>query len=649
MPTLRVFRGGTPLVEIDLAGERVEVGDRPGDGVRLDELGLAGVAGGGGRLERRAGTWWFVPRTGGDVPRALERGQRIAVGDGALELDAEAPGARVDVGSLPAEDPRDLPFVTPQARAGSAAARLSLLADVLARVDEGPSGDELLVRALDAAFGLVDAQRGVAARLEPDGRTLRVVAARNLPGDDPRRSLSRRVLDAVLGEGRDVVTGDAPVDIPTVSVNMAMIRALCALPLKVRGRVVGLLYVDRSSLPIPFLPEDVVFLRLLAAFVARRLEEDERIQQAESRTRALSDSLARRGADEDARLGWTSPAMRRVKSEAERMLKAFQGRSLPVLITGESGTGKEVLARWLHDHIDERTRGPFVALNCAAIPHDLAESELFGIEQGVASGVLKRVGRLQQAHGGTLFLDEVGEMALPVQAKLLRALETRRITRVGGREEIAVEVRLVSATNASLPDAIKKGRFREDLYWRLTGVDVRLPALRERREDIPVLVQVFAAHFAAEFGVPPLELDREALGRLLAWHWPGNVRELRQRVGALTALCGGSVVHVEDLPPEIRAGTPPAPLDHSAGGSAPPQPGSHSAGGSAPLHPPQSAPAAGEDWRTLAQVEMEHIRRVLAAVGGDRGRAADVLGIHRKTLGRRLGGTEADGVEGGPA
>jgi two-component system nitrogen regulation response regulator GlnG len=646
MPTLRVYRGGTPLVELDLAGDRVEVGDRPGDGVRLDELGLGGVAGGGGRLERRAGSWWFTPRGGDATPRELARGQRVGVGDGALELDAEAPGARVDVESLPPEDPRDLPFVTPQARAGTAAARLTLLADVLARVDEGASGDELLARALDAAFGLVEAQRGVAARLEADGRTLRVVAARNLPGDDPRRSLSRRVLDAVLSEGREVVTGDAPADIPTVSVNLALIRSLCALPLKVSGRVAGLLYVDRSSLPVPFLPEDVVFLRLLAAFVARRLEEDERVEQAESRTRAVADSLARRGADEDARLGWTSPAMRRLKSEAERILKAFQGRSLPVLITGESGTGKEVLARWLHDHLDERVRGPFVALNCAAIPHDLAESELFGIEQGVASGVLKRVGRFQQAHGGTLFLDEVGEMALPVQAKLLRALETRRVTRVGGREEIPVEVRIVSATNASLQDAIRQGRFREDLYWRLTGVDFRLPPLRDRREDVPLLVRTFAAHFAAEFGVPPLELDREAMGRLLAWHWPGNVRELRQRIGALTALCGGSVVTVEDLPPEIRAGASPGAAAPAASAGAPrPEAGERLRGGG----PSAGGSGGGEVYRTLAQVEMDHIQRVLAAVEGDRGRAADILGIHRKTLGRKLDANGEGEPDGGPA
>lgn len=632
MPTLRVYRGDTPLLELDLTGERLEVGDRPGDGVRLDELGLLGAVGSGGQFQRAPTGWTFTPRGApGAAAIPLTDGQRIGVGEASLELLIEAPGPRVALSSLPQERASDLPFQDLTPRPGTSASRLQSLADVLARIDLGPSGDALLAHALDAAFGLVGAERGVAARLEPDGQTLRVVAAKNLPGDDPRRALSRRVLETVLSEGRDVVTGDAPAEIPTVSVSLARIRALCALPLRVRGRVVGLLYVDRGLLPVPFLPEDLAYLRLLAALVARRLEEDERVQAAERRTRALEASLSRRDEDEEQRLGWISPAMRRVRSEAQRILRAFQGRSLPVLVTGESGTGKEVLARWLHEHLDERVRGPFVPLNCAAIPHDLAESELFGIEQGVASGVLKRMGRLQQAHGGTLFLDEVGEMTLPVQAKLLRALETHRITRVGGREEIPIEVRIVSATNVSLQDAIRGGRFREDLYWRLTGVELRLPPLRERQEDIAALTQTFAAHFATEFGVSPPELTAAALERFHAWAWPGNVRELRQRVGALTALCGGSVVHVEDLPPELRAPGPRA-------APAPPVPGA-----AAPVaHAPATgAPGMGgpADLRTLAQVELDHIQRVLASVGGDRGRAADILGIHRKTLGRRLDAT----------
>lgn len=633
MPTLRVFRGDTPLLELDLTGERLEVGDRPGDGVRLDELGFLGAAGSGGQFERTPGGWTFTPRGApGAAAIPLSDGQRIDVGEASLELLVEAPGRRVALSSLPQERAADLPFQDLTPRPGTAAARLQALADVLARIDLGPSGDALLAHALDVAFGLVGAERGVAARLEPDGQTLRVVAAKNLPGDDPRRALSRRVLETVLNEGRDVVTGDAPVEIPTVSVSLARIRALCALPLRVRGRVVGLLYVDRGLLPVPFLPEDLAYLRLLASLVARRLEEDERVQAAERRTRALEASLSRRDEDEEQRLGWISPAMRRVRSEAQRILRAFQGRSLPVLVTGESGTGKEVLARWLHEHLDERVRGPFVPLNCAAIPHDLAESELFGIEQGVASGVLKRMGRLQQAHGGTLFLDEVGEMTLPVQAKLLRALETHRITRVGGREEVPIEVRIVSATNVALQDAIRAGRFREDLYWRLTGVELRLPPLRERQEDIPALIQTFSTHFASEFGVSAPEFTAAALERFHGWTWPGNVRELRQRVGALTALCGGGVVHVEDLPPELRA---PAPR-----GAPPPSP-------AAPPPPPAAGPPAPTDpagLRTLAQVEMDHIQRVLDAVGGDRGRAADILGIHRKTLGRRLDATGGAGA-----
>jgi DNA-binding NtrC family response regulator len=384
------------------------------------------------------------------------------------------------------------------------------------------------------------------------------------------------------------------------------------------------LYVDRGSTTVPFTEDDFAFLQLLSALVARRLEEDERLREAESERRALADRLAVRDADEERDLAWTSPAMRKVRGEAERLLVAFQGRSLPILVSGESGTGKEVLARWLHGRLDGG-KGPFVAVNCSAIPHDLAESELFGIEQGVASGVLRRPGRIQQAHGGTLFLDEVGEMSLAVQAKVLRALETRRIVRVGGRDEIPVDVRIVSATNRDLSRAMREGRFREDLYWRLCGVEVRMPPLRERREDVPLLVETFTRRFAEEFGVPAPAFEREALARLAAYPWPGNVRELRQRLGALTAMAAGGTVRVEDLPRELREGAPDP--------GSPPE---------APV-PVASVPAAGGPaLRSLADVEKEHVLAVLAAVGGDRKRAAEVLGIHRKTLARRLAGDAGD-------
>ena len=458
MVTLRVFRGEALLGELDVRGGAAEVGDREGDAVRLDDLGIAAPPGVGGRIEQRGGAWVFVPRSGNEAGRELplRDGDRLSLGDGAVEVAIRESVPVVDLASIPHDEGIPIPFSAAPPRPGTAAARLAMLADFLRRLEDGTTSDEVLAGALDGAFRLVGAERGIVAMLEADGKGLRVVASRNLAGEDPRRALSRRVLDAVLGQGRDVFTGNAPVDIPTVSVNLRSIRAICALPLRVRGTVCGVLYVDRGVTSSPFAEEDLAFLRLLSGLVARRLEEDERLRRTESERRLLADRLARREADEEEDLGWTSPAMRRVRGEAERLLKAFQGRSLPVLITGESGTGKEVLARWLHAHLDGG-KGPFVAVNCAAIPHDLTESELFGIEQGVASGVLRRLGRFQQASGGTLFLDEIGEMSAAVQSKVLRAVESRRIVRVGGREEIPVDLRIVSATNRDLQAATREG------------------------------------------------------------------------------------------------------------------------------------------------------------------------------------------------
>lgn len=203
-------------------------------------------------------------------------------------------------------------------------------------------------------------------------------------------------------------------------------------------------------------------------------------------------------------------------------------------------------------------------------------------------------------------------MNLPIQTKLLRALESRTIVRVGGREEIGIDVRIISATNAGLVEMINAGTFREDLYWRLNGVEIRMPRLSERREDIPVLCEVFTRKFAADFGLPAPTFDPDAMARLVAWSWPGNVRELKQRMGAVTALAQDGRVRVEDLPPDI-ARTDIVQAAAQLNGS-----------------------TADGPLVSLAELELSHIRRVLDATGGDRTRAADILGIHKKTLGRKL-------------
>ncbi|MDX1493178.1 MAG: sigma-54 dependent transcriptional regulator, partial [Longimicrobiales bacterium] len=302
-----------------------------------------------------------------------------------------------------------------------------------------------------------------------------------------------------------------------------------------------------------------------------------------------------------------SPEMGRVFSVMAKVARS----TTTVLITGESGTGKEVVARTLHDQSD-RADAPFVAVNCAAIPEHLLESELFGHEKGAFTGaVARRQGRFQRAHGGTLFLDEIGDMSMVLQAKVLRVLEERRVERVGGQESEAVDVRVVAATNQALGRAIAEGRFREDLYYRLAVVEIELPPLRERGDDIRALALHFAALFARRHGRPVRAISRDALARLESATWTGNVRELRNVMDRAVLLTQGDTIRTGAL----RLGAA-APRTSSA---------------ASPTHS-QGYPTTA----SLAEVEADHIRRVLASVDGHIGNASDVLGIHRNTLSRKI-------------
>ena len=281
-----------------------------------------------------------------------------------------------------------------------------------------------------------------------------------------------------------------------------------------------------------------------------------------------------------------------------------------VLLTGESGTGKEEVARALHRASDRA--GPFVAVNCAAIPEHLLESELFGHERGAFTGaVARRTGRFQRARGGTLLLDEIGDMSLVLQAKILRVLEERRVEPVGGDEAVDVDARIVAATNQDLADRIADGRFREDLYYRLAVVELHLPPLRDRGDDVRELALHFAADFARRYDRPVRAITEAALNRLAGHGWPGNVRELRNVLDRAVLLAADGVLRSGGL--RLGAGSPRA----SA------RAGTEAQGG----YPPTLA---------LEQVEADHIRRVLGSVGGHMGKAAEVLGIHRNTLTRKV-------------
>jgi DNA-binding NtrC family response regulator len=280
--------------------------------------------------------------------------------------------------------------------------------------------------------------------------------------------------------------------------------------------------------------------------------------------------------------------------------------SATILIVGESGTGKELVARVTH-RASSRSQGPFLAVNCAAIPENLLESELFGHEKGAFTGALgRKLGKFERAEGGTLFLDEIGDMSLALQSKILRALQEREIERVGGKEKVRVDVRIMAATNRELQRDVRAGRFREDLLFRLAVVTLALPPLRERRGDITLLIDFFTRKFAAENRKTITAISRNLYELLDCHPWPGNVRQLRNALERAVIMCQGRTLLPEHLPPELLA------VPESAA-PAPP---------AGPLLP-------------LEEVERRHIRTVLEATDWNMSRAADILGIHRNTLRRR--------------
>ena len=284
-----------------------------------------------------------------------------------------------------------------------------------------------------------------------------------------------------------------------------------------------------------------------------------------------------------------------------------------VLLLGESGTGKEVVARFIH-RASGRSGGPFVALNCAALPEPLLESELFGFERGAFTGAMQaKPGQLEQAAGGVLFLDEVGEMSLSVQAKFLRVLQEREFQRLGGTRTLKADVRVVAATNRNLREAIERGTFREDLYYRLHVFEIRLPPLRERPDDILPLSEAFLKEIAKTIGRPPAGISREARDGLMEYRWPGNVRELRNMLERAAILCEGGLITADHL---TFMSSPVA--------DRPERPATAVAA---------ALPADTSDLRVLERVTIE---RALQDARHNKSRAARILGLSRKQLYVRL-------------
>jgi DNA-binding NtrC family response regulator len=311
-----------------------------------------------------------------------------------------------------------------------------------------------------------------------------------------------------------------------------------------------------------------------------------------------------------------SEAMQKVRAMIEKVAET----DATVLVRGESGTGKELVARELHERNSVRRNASFVAVNCAALPSELIESELFGHEKGAFTGAAaRREGKFEQADSGTLFLDEIGDMSSNVQAKLLRALEERRIERLGANESIPVDVRIVSATHRPLEQEIANGNFRADLFYRLRVVTVEIAPLRERREDIPLLAETFVRLAAERYELPQRSLSQGTLRRLVEYNWPGNVRELKNTIDRAVIMADGDEIAPKDLPDEITAGIPKNGIVE----------GESDTDG---LQVPFTADFR-EDRR---EFERRYITRCLEYTQGNVTRAAEILDMHRQSLQHKL-------------
>ncbi|MDR2549797.1 MAG: sigma-54 dependent transcriptional regulator [Desulfobulbus sp.] len=338
-------------------------------------------------------------------------------------------------------------------------------------------------------------------------------------------------------------------------------------------------------------------------YLAKPFTEQELLQAVE----AIVDKLSRKRLAHGSANAGSTHGIVGASSAMQHVFKSIDkagGNTATVLIAGESGTGKELVARAIH-YAGPRRTAPFVSVNCTAIPENLIESELFGHVKGAFTGAGNtRAGFFEIAEGGTLFLDEIGDASLAMQGKLLRAIQEKTIYKVGSSRAVQVDTRLIVATNKHLPQLIDKGLFREDLYYRINVIDIPLPPLRERGDDLLLLVNHFHDRFAKDLDRPVPVFSDEALRQLMAYHWPGNIRELENLMQKLVLMCEGARIESVDLPPQMRAARPVARrLDYS-----------------------------------LAEYEAEYIREVLDSVQGNKTKAAAILKIDRKTLREKING-----------
>ncbi len=492
----------------------------------------------------------------------------------------------------------------------------------------------LLETIMDHVIELTGAQRGFLILVE-EGKP-RFQVARNFNRQQvtsPELQISQTVVRGVLSSGRPILTDNAAHDprfAGAASVSDLRLTSILSVPLRVLDRVLGALYVDNAARRAVFGEKEKEVVGVFADQASIAIQGLWRQRQVQELNRALEHRLEKKSEELD-RIGkvldqapfkhdYTEIVGRgRRMKEVLLLLDKVIDTEVPVLIQGESGTGKELIARAIHGNGPRRAK-PFVAVNCAAVPATLLESEFFGHMRGSFTGAVEnKKGLFEQAEGGTLFLDEIGEMDLEMQKKLLRVLQEREVRPVGGKAPIHVNVRIICATNKNLRKEMEAGRFRDDLYYRISVIPVELPPLRERRDDLPALIEHLVGRAAKEIGIPEKRIQPEATELLQRWGWPGNVRELDNEIRKAMALSDGEEITADDLSLEIQ------------GERAAREPVIAAAAGTAGAHAP-----SGTLREAMERTEKAVIEKALEESGGNQTRAAKRLGISRVWLRKKM-------------
>lgn len=449
----------------------------------------------------------------------------------------------------------------------------------------------LLNEIVDKALRTLDAERGFIAMVDEDTGELSCEVARDSTGDPTPEKLevSKTIVHKALKEGVSILTQNALIDKQfekAKSVKEYKIRSAMCVPLIFEEKILGIVYLDNRASAGSFSQDDLIFLTAMCHLAGVALRNSFLHRQVVQENIRIENELKTKF-----QIVGESEEMKKVQATIKKVAPS----DITVIIQGETGTGKELVAKVIHA-LSPRSSEPFIAVNCAAIPKELIESELFGHEKGAFTGAVSaREGKFKMADGGTVFLDEIGDMSLETQAKVLRVLEEKEIEKVGGEKTIKVNVRVIAATNKDLGRAVEEGWFREDLYYRLNVMPLRLPALRERKQDILTLAEYFIAGRVKK-------ISAKASQMLLSYNWPGNVRELKNYVERAIVLGDGRVIQPEDLPISVRSRgrVVPLPLD------------------------------------SLERIEEDQIVRVLRHTGWNKSEAVKILGITRQTLDNKI-------------